>query len=92
MTFEIRNLTLTDADTEYALQLPPNTSFFSFQCRTSVEIRYAFVTGKVATPTAPFMTLKSAAAYNSHGVDTSDGFTIFFASGTAGVIVEIESF
>ena len=80
----VYNLTLTSADTEYS-QNVFESSGIEFQARTSVDIRFAFVTGKVATPTAPYMTLKAGQWYFFEG-GTS---TIYFASATAGTIVEI---
>lgn len=62
---EIINATLTSADTEYSRQLPPGTKNFSLQCRTAFDVRFAFATGRVATPTAPYMTVKSGTWYNS---------------------------
>ena len=86
----IYNVTLTDANTEYSQDLPANCRFFEFQCRTAFAVRYAYVTGKVATPTAPYMTLKSGGSYYtpviSQGASPS---TVYFASAQAGVVVEI---
>jgi hypothetical protein len=97
----IQNVTLTSADTEYSLTLPDNTRAFSFQCRTAFDVRYAFETGKVATPTAPYATVKSGHWYNSMesmgnytpaGDATTDyDGTIYFAADEAGVIVELIS-
>lgn len=85
-----QNLTLTDADTEYSVTVPDGTNYYTFQCRTSVVIRYAFETGKVATPTEPYMTLKADYTYNSFEDSTSGDEVLYFASGSAGVVVEIE--
>jgi hypothetical protein len=81
---KIYNTTLTQANTEYALTLNANFGF-EFQCRTAYDVRFAFEAGKVATPTEPYMTLKSGDYFyepNEHPV------TIYFASAQAGVIVE----
>ena len=86
----IFNVTLSSADTEFSLQLPDGASFFSFQARQSEIVRYAYVTGKVATPTAPFMTLKAGAAFNSNPGRTGGDESIFFASPTGGTVVEVE--
>jgi hypothetical protein len=88
----IYNLTLTNANTEYSIALPTGTKSFEWQCRTSVDVRYAYVTGKVATPTTPYSTIKSGATYNSHPnmyLGNNANFTIYFASGTAGAVVEL---
>ena len=80
----VYNVTLTDANTEYS-QVLAACKGIEFQARTAADIRFAFVTGKVATPTAPYMTLKSGQWYYFDGSPT----TLFLASATAGVIVEI---
>ena len=84
------NLTLVAADTEYEYALGARTSRLSFQCRTGVDCRFAFVTGKVAAPTAPYMTLKSGQAFNENSLETADGDKIYFATSSAtGPIIEI---
>ena len=47
----IYNKTLTSANTEYSQTLT-DVKNLTFQCRTSFAVRYAFVTGKTAAPTA----------------------------------------
>lgn len=85
------NLTLTSADTEYSTSLPAGCAHFSFQCRTAFDVRFAFVTGKVAGSTAPYLTLKSGNAFSSpEKLSLKPGFeTIYFASSQAGVVVEV---
>ncbi len=86
----IYNVTCTLADTEYSQALPSNCGFFEFQARTEAVIRFAFVTGKVATPTVPYITLKAGDYY--YGPMTDQGpnpLTIYIASPTAGTVVEI---
>jgi hypothetical protein len=65
ITPTIQVVTLTDADTEYSLTLPVGTKHWSLQCRAAVDTRFAFVTALVATPTDPYMTLKSGVSYSS---------------------------
>ena len=81
------NLTLTLADTEYS-QSFPLAKKITIQCRTAYDVRFSYVTGKVATPTAPYMTIKSGAAYWEDSLAVS-GTTLYFASDEAGVVVEI---
>lgn len=84
------NLTLTDANTEYSQALPANCRGFEFQARTEALLRFAFVTGKVATPTAPWLTLKAGDAYSSPQINqAASPSTLYLASPTAGTIVEI---
>lgn len=86
----IYNVTLTAANTEYSQALPANCRGFEFQARTAFDIRFAFVTGKVAAPTAPYMTLKSGSSYSSYPVaQAASPSTLYLASGTAGIVVEI---
>lgn len=88
----IYNVTLTVANTEYSQAMPYYCRGFEFQCRTEHDIRFAFQTGYVATPTAPYMTLKAGDYYYSPDIsqDTAQS-TLYFASATAGAVVEIVS-
>ena len=89
LTSVVTNTTLTDADTEYSVDVS-GYQYFTVQCRTSVDVRFAFVTGKVATPTAPYMTLKADSSYSSpEKIALLSSKTIFLASGTGGAVVEI---
>ena len=87
----VYNVTLTNVNTEYSQALPANTREFRFRCRTLFDVRYAWVTGKVATPTAPYLTLPAGSDYWSDWNNLSDK-TLYFASSTAGVIIELEIF
>ena len=86
----IYNVTLTDADTEYS-QAIGKASEWSMQARTAAAVRFAFVTGKVATPTAPYATMKSNASFEfqSGSEQRSSDETIYLASASAGTVVEI---
>jgi len=86
----VYNVTLTVANTQYSQAMPANCRGFEFQARTEATIRYAFVTGKVATPTAPWLTLKAGDYYFSPPLNqgASPG-TLFLGTATAGTIVEI---
>jgi len=85
----IYNVTLTSANTEYSQALPANTREFRFICRTLYDVRFAWVTGKVATPTAPYLTLTAGVDYHSDN-DNLASQTLYLASSTVGVVVEIE--
>ena len=82
-------LAITTADTEYSQALPANTREFRFRCRTLYDVRFAWVTGKVATPTAPYLTLGAGSDYWSDWNNLASQ-TLFLASSTAGVVVELE--
>lgn len=84
------NITLTAADTEYSQLLPSGTKELRFRCRTLYDVRFAWVTGKVATPTAPYLTLPAGCDYHSDIKDIS-GKLIYFASSEAGVVVELSA-
>ena len=86
----VYNVTLTSADTEYSQAMPANCRRIEFQCRTENTMRFAFVTGKVATPTAPYMTLKAGDYYESGMIyQAAAPSTLYLASPTAGVIAEV---
>lgn len=85
----VYNVTLTLANTEYGQALPDNTKQFRFRCRTSFDVRFAFETGKVATPTAPYLTLPADNNYSAGDLNLSDG-VLYLASSEAGVVVEVE--
>jgi hypothetical protein len=90
MLRNIYNVICTNADTEYSQEMPANCCNFEFQARTEVILRYAFATGKVATPTAPYATLK-AGDYWYEEVSKEDITSpiLYLASPTAGTVVEI---
>ena len=83
------NVTLTSANTEYSQALPANTRRLCFRCRTGAVCRYAWVTGKVAAPTANYQTLQAGAEYGIDGLKLAAS-TLYLASATAGVIIELE--
>ena len=82
------NVTIVLADTEYSQALPSSTRELRFRCRTLFDVRFAWVTGKVATPTAPYLTLPAGCDYYSDKKDLT-GKTLYLASSEAGVVVEI---
>lgn len=84
----IYNITLTAANTEYSQALPANCRGFEFQCQTGVTCRWSNVTGKVAAPTAPYMTLQPNAFYSSPPINQgASPSTLYFASASAGSII-----
>lgn len=82
------NITLTLANTEYSQLLPSGTKELRFRCRTLYDVRFAWVTGKVAASTAPYLTLPAGSDLFSDRKDIS-GKTLYFASAQAGVVVEL---
>lgn len=84
------NVTLTSADTEYSQALPSDCRAFSFRCRTSYDVRFAYVTGKVAGSVSPYQTLKANGEYYKDSIHPTS-LTLYLASSEAGVVVEIEA-
>ena len=87
---QMNHITIVNADTEYSLALPPGTAKLRFQTQDSSATRYAFVTGKVATPTAPYFTLKSGTVHNVDGLDLR-GVTLYVANAAGTKVVEVET-
>ncbi len=84
----IYNVTMTLADTEYSQALPSNCKKFLIHTRDGTAFRLAFVTGKVATPTAPYFTVPSANSYNEDLIQPST-LTLYFGCAEAGKVIEI---
>ena len=97
----VANLTLAIADTQYgliangawhngyALTTLAGIHGISFQARTAADVRFAFVTGDVAVPAVPWLTLKAGTTFNSPAKMTLKEFLdVFFATDTAGTIIE----
>lgn len=83
-------VTLTVANTEYSQALPANVREIAFRCRTQVDVRYAFATGKVAAPTEPYHVLRAGAEYALDEFKAAS-LTLYFASATAGAVIELEA-
>jgi len=86
---KIQVVTLTLADTEYTVDIPDRTSKIMVQARTNVIVRSAWETGKVATPTEPYMTIKANKTYYDSDVKYSYGSKLYLATPTAGTEVEV---
>jgi len=84
------NKTLTSADTEYSVDLT-GVRQFSMQCRTASDVRFAFETGKVATSTAPYATMKSGSTFDSPSPISGTKFSgsIYLANAAGSVVVEL---
>ena len=88
----IYNVTLTAADTEYSQALPAGCKRFSVSIRDGAaanNYRVAFVTGKVATPTAPYFKLPCTAEYYEADILLWDATTIYIAGSNAGDVAQI---
>lgn len=71
-------------NTEYSQLLPDNCRHVAIKCRTSVDLRVAFATGKVATPTDPYFTIPAGGSWASPECITfGPGVTIYVAAASA---------
>jgi len=84
----IYNVTMTNADQEYSQVLPAGTKKLAFHCRDGTAFRFAFETGKVAAPTAPYFTVRANAAVSEDHINAA-ALTLYFACGAAGKVVEL---
>lgn len=85
----IYNVTCADADTEYSQALPATTKKFLVKFRDEAHGgRLAFVTGKVAAPVEPYVTLWAKVPYNEDLIEPA-ALTLFLASPSAGAVAEI---
>lgn len=87
----IFNVTCTNANTEYSQVLPSNTKKIIMNVvngNSSNIIRLAYTTGKVATPTAPYIQYTQDIQYVVEGILYNG--SIYFASTLAGVTIQIE--
>lgn len=91
-TPEIYNVTLTSANIQYTMAFPPNTRYFRVSIRAGLATntyRLAYVTGKVATSVAPFLTYTQDKQYIMSDIRVNN-LTLYLASSTAGAVAEIE--
>jgi len=85
------NVTMTDADHEYEQLLPVATKIVKAVLADGATFRLAWVTGKVATPTAPYWTQPANIPYEREGLYL-EGKTLYFASPAATKVMQIEAF
>ncbi len=84
----ISNVTITSANTEYSLTLLPETKRFTVKLRDGASFRLAFVSGKVATPTEPYLTINDGFGYTEDNVKYGN-ITLYMASPVATKVAEI---
>ena len=85
----LKTFPLTLVDTEYSMDLQDNCQGFEFRNRGTAAIRYAFVPGKVATPTEYYAVLPANWAYESPSNMDLTGFTLYFATSTLGQVMQV---
>jgi hypothetical protein len=83
----IYNVTMTNANTEYSQALTNCKKFIILMRENDTTFRIAFVTGKVATPTAPYFTVPEGSSYDEDNINFTG--TIYFACSLAGKIIQI---
>ena len=81
---------LTLANTEYSQALPANTKKFRIHLRDYAEFRFAYGTGKVATPTDPYETIPAGSEKYEDGLNLA-ALTVYLASPVADKTAEIEA-
>jgi hypothetical protein len=87
----IYNVTMTTADTEYSQVLPANCKGFTMSIIDPVgtaNFRVAFVTGKVATPTVPYLKFDDCTGYFEDTIKLATS-TLYFACSGAGKVMQI---
>jgi len=83
------NVTVTTANTEYSQILPANTKKFSIHLRDYTAFRLAYVTGKVATPVAPYLTIPVGSEKAEELIQPAS-LTLYFAAPAGTKVAEIE--
>ncbi len=88
-TVSSTNVVLTNANTEYSHALPDSMQQLRFRARTGVDVRYAWVTGKVASLVSPYFTLPAGMGLAGDALSFTNK-TLYFATEISGTIVEME--
>jgi len=85
----IYNVAMATLDTEYSQALPAGTTAFQIRMQDSTAFRLAFETGKVATPTAPYLDIPAGHCYEEVGLSPRYSYTLYFASDVNSKVAEI---
>jgi hypothetical protein len=83
------NVTMTYANTEYSQAVTATVRKFLIATRDRSAFRFAWTTGKVATPTEPYMSVAANEVYYEDYVKMTNP-TFYFASASAGKVIELE--
>ena len=87
----IYNVALTTANTEYSQLLPNGCNKFAVSIQSGASpntYRIAYVTGKVAIPTAPYLTYLDTFEYKEEGLCLVEN-KLFLASSAGSVVAQI---
>lgn len=75
----IESVYMSAIDTEYSYTFPEGTKRFSVEINGGgLQFRVSWVTGKVATPVAPYLLMQQDAKFQEWGIDLTDK-TLYFA-------------
>jgi hypothetical protein len=88
----IYNVTLTSANTQYSQALPVGCKRFAVGIIDGVStnnFRIAYVTGKVAGPTAPYLKYPCTAEYSEADLNGYNSLTVYVAGSNAGDVAQI---
>jgi hypothetical protein len=86
----VYNVLLSDNNTEFSQAIPDGTRSLIFNARTELPFYYAYVTGKVAAPTSPYLTCSENRTVKLEGL-VSDNLTLYLGRvGTDNITVEIQ--
>lgn len=89
----IYNVALTTLNTQYSQALPEGCKKFRVSIQDGVSTdsyRVSFVTGKVATPTAPYLTFTAEKIYEQEDLALSS-VTLYLASASGSKTAQIEA-
>jgi hypothetical protein len=88
---DIFNVTMTNANEQYSLEIPNGCKTISVTIRDGVSgasYRVAYVTGKVATPTAPYLKFKCDTEYFEDGLFLN-GKNLYLACSNASQVAQV---
>jgi hypothetical protein len=92
ITPTITDVSMAAGDTEYNYVLPTGTKFFTMHVKDdSAAYRVAYTAGKVAGSTEPYINVLVAGYYSETALLTPANLTLYFASSTAGLKMEVTS-
>lgn len=80
----ILNLTLTEANTEYSVSLPQNTTHLTIQARGSGSVKICFSAGESGTN---YFSIKTNGCYYDQNIRANK--TLFAQSPNAGEVLEV---
>lgn len=81
----VYNKILTTNGTEYSQALPLNTTRFTLQARTAVDVKLCYTASGSGTT---YLTVKSGSSYTEENIDCKD-ITLYMQAGSDGIVVEI---